>query len=104
MGRVLEEARGVGDLYEGETRLGEATYRITVYQETQSVGSFGASGSQEIDLMKRISGDIDPAPPLDRFQIVGKVLTLHLENGRRWDFVIANHTAQNAGQKGLYKP
>jgi hypothetical protein len=103
MGRVIEDVQGEGDVYEGEKRLGEASYRITVYQKTETVKSFGPSGSREVDVLQQITGAVNVKLPLNDFDLLGKVLTLHLEDGRRWDFILGKHAAQNSG-KGIYAP
>jgi len=104
MGRVIEEVQGEGEVYEGERRLGEASYDITVYQDTQTIKSFRPSGSREVDVLQRITGTVNVKPPLSNFDLLRKVLTLHLDDGRRWDFVLGkNDSALNSG-KGLYKP
>jgi hypothetical protein len=85
MGRVLEQASGVGEVYEGDKKLGTARYSITVYQEMLDVGR-----GQEIDGLCEISGLVEAQPPLNGFSLAMKdgPLSLRLTDGRWWDFVV----------------
>jgi hypothetical protein len=102
MGREVESPSGIGELYEGETKLGTARYSITVYQDTHFIQTFG-SGSQEIDGLGRITGVIEPEPPLSALEFVlrNAELSLKLEDGRWWDFLFTNDSgdAVNRGPR-----
>ena len=97
MGRILEQASGIGEVYEGDEKLGTARYAITVYQETHAVGN-----GQDIDGLLDIRGVVEAQPPLNGFSLTMKddPLSLRLKDGRWWDFVLKDSEgrALNAGQ------
>jgi hypothetical protein len=108
MGRVVEQTSGDGEVYEGTQRLGRATYSIRVYQETQTVRTFGEN-VQQVDGIGRITGIVNPESPLSIFDLITRnaMLTLHLEDGRRWEFAFKNSdgdAVNTNGKLGLYKP
>lgn len=106
MGRTLETLQGVGKIFSADTEVGEMEYTLTVYQKTIDTGRGG-----EVDGLKTVEGVLTEVSGLTLFDMVGKPpFTLHLEDGRRWDFVLFRTelggnvgTAKNAG-KGLYIP
>jgi hypothetical protein len=103
MGRVLEQLRGFGRIYEGDTPLGNARYEVTVYQRTYTVRTFG---TRVVDGPKEVRGVIEPEASLSIAELMnrGAELTLRMDDGRRWDFVFldARGIAANRSQAGLY--
>jgi hypothetical protein len=75
MDRILVgELRGVGNVYQGESLLMEAPYAIDVYREL--IG--GIPGL--IEVLGRLQA------PSRIFSLLGKPLTLELDDTRRFDF------------------
>ena len=84
---------GVGELFSEGISQGRGRYRV---EETQRPGS----------VLRRIEGTID----LDQMQLYKLItanapLTLHLDDGRRWDCYLQNDQGRlvNRGN-GLYTP
>jgi len=100
---ILENVKGMGAVYHGEEFIRELGYDITVWQEwLHSSGAAPIEGLQEITgLVFDINSPIGVADLVD-----GRVLTLHLEDGRRLDFFIRNSDGEiaNSGPDGLYEP
>ena len=90
----LEDLIGTGpiQLKDGEP-VGEAAYELSIYQEVHD------AGAEEVDGLRRIEGHVDG---LDNFGLMGKELTLQLEDRRFFDFFIANRDGTIGAQSGLY--
>lgn len=91
----LERASGRGSVYtKDDTLLGEADYAIAVLQ-TVHVERDG-----RIPGLKDIEGWIEPIGP------IATPLTLHLQDGRRFDFFYSNSEGgiEDRAGRGLYEP
>lgn len=73
---------------------------------TQTVRTVGPTG-REIDGLQRITGVVNPKPPLDIFGLLTRdaMSTLHLEDGRRWEFAFKDNggNAVNRSGRGFTK-
>ena len=77
-----------GRVYRGDELLGTVTFRI-----------YPRDGTAERPRSDGRLYGLDFAP------VMGETLTLHLRDGRRWDFLVSNAAGRIFGsQRGLYKP
>ncbi len=78
---MIEQVSGVGDVVDDDgSPVCRARYNLGVYQETIDVG-WGAS----IPSFENVEGTIDLPEPY-AFDLMGKNLVLHLQDGRRLKF------------------
>jgi hypothetical protein len=99
--RVVERVMGEGALERNGRELFRAGYELTVYQSwtpkdgTLSPGHFEVEGHLLAD-----SGQLERALGVD------SPLTLHLDDGRRFDLYVVNTdgTVTSADERGLYNP
>jgi hypothetical protein len=103
-----EETTGCGEVFHQGVSLGSVGYTITVTQEireTTAIAGNVVSSRGAKDIRGRIGAD--PAKLFELFQTDTSQapLTLHLEDGRRWDFGLTNlqGDAVNTGE-GLRRP
>jgi hypothetical protein len=76
-----EELKGRGNLYQGDTLIGDVTYEIHVFQELVEENTTQASEQE----LKACYGSL--YAPGYLFNLLGQELTLHLEDGRYLDCV-----------------
>jgi hypothetical protein len=76
-----EELRGRGNLYQGDTLICDVTYKVHVFQESAEKNT-RQGGEQEL---KGCYGSLYASAYL--FNLLGKEMTLHLEDGRYLDCV-----------------
>lgn len=89
---VIEQCSGVGRIYdENGQHIGESRYDLQVLQEVHD------SPTGDVPGLKRIEGTVEVIAD------IGRALTIHLEDGRRLDFFIADVSGRIAhrGGKGL---
>ncbi len=97
--KLIEDLSGTGSVHADDgSHLGDRSYHVKVYQEMHD------AGDKEVAGLKIIEGWIDAG--LDDMALVGKPLTLRLEDGLRLDFFWSNSDGAiaNRGGKGLYSP
>lgn len=100
---------GSGQILEENTWIADAKYEITILQEYLHPRTFG--GDQEpVEGHKIINGTI-LVNKGEKDLVQGKVLTLVLDDGLRWDFMgktgdslKGQCKAIGAGGKGIYTP
>lgn len=96
--KLLETVSGQGGLFEDDKHITTVEYTIHVHQEIIHIGNHETPGVITINGdFALIDGD---------WNITGKTLRLHLEDGRQWLCVIMRgnfniFTAANAGSEGL---
>ena len=99
MQRLVEQPADDGDVFDGFARLGRVHYHLAVYQHFSEVEGESVPADVEVE------GRITALDDLDVIQLHGRApeLTLHLSDGRRLDFLIANEggTIRSTG-RGLY--
>ena len=96
---LIDKLPGTGPVYdESGERVGEARYMLWVYQEMKSAGTL-QDPDAELPGLKDIRGRVEG---LDTFDLLGKTLTLHLEDGRHLDFLIENSGGDIAGSGDFY--
>ena len=96
---MSDQSVGVGKLYEGKNLLGEVHYHFKRVPERIRAGNEIFEGTHK--LVGAISRHYTSGTRVDFFGLVGKTLTLHLEDGRLLEF----HT--NDGEinlRKLYRP
>ncbi len=97
--KLIDELSGTGAVYdESGKRVGEARYMLWVYQEMKFAGTL-QDPDAELPGLKDIKGRVEN---LDTFDLLGKTLTLHLEDGRHLDFLIENSGGDIAGSGDFY--
>jgi hypothetical protein len=99
--RVVERLLGEGDLVrEGRTVL-HAGYELTVYRSWSDRGGTLEAGHYEVE-----GHLLAPPDALERALGTSAPLTLHLDDGRRFDLYVINTegTITSADQRGLYGP
>lgn len=89
--RVLESISGTGKVHEGERFIADVNYSIKEVEEVFSTGS-----SERITGQRTIFGIVES--PLTELLIsrVGERLTLHLQDGRAFDFAITRRQGKNS--------
>ncbi len=103
-----ERHRGTGDLYQsGKVVCKGIKYDVRVFQEMHEVRGFG-TGSSQVPGLKEIRGhftETDGGFHFPSLMTSDGPLTLHLQDGRRWDCFLSNSdgTAVNQGD-GIYTP
>jgi len=100
MQRLVEQPADEGDVFAGAQRIGRVHYHLAVYQHFADQGEVVG---EHVDVEGRITpvaADVD----VQRLHDHATELTLHLSDGRRLDFWIANHagTIRSTG-RGLYR-
>jgi len=86
----------------------DSRYNLVVSQDVHEVRPFGPGGASQVAGLKRIRGsfiELDEGSHLRKLFGSDGPLTLHLEDGRRWDCLLKDTAgaAFSAGQ-GLYTP
>lgn len=103
--RELETVSGEGKVYRQGEFVHPVRYRIRVLQRMHTIKTFDRTPSQLAGL-KDITGRIaaDEAVLFDMVRQKEAPFTLHLEDGRCLDFLLASTdgTIVNANGKGLY--
>jgi len=79
--------RGVGELYEGSTRLGRVRYEVVAQERTQPAPRMGNPGARA-PALGLVTGSIEPLEGLDLYPVFdrGTELTVILEGEQRWRF------------------
>jgi hypothetical protein len=99
MQRLVEQPADEGDIFGGASRIGRVHYHLAVYQH------FSESEGGPAPLHFEVEGRITPIEQVDLPALHQQAaeLTLHLADGRRLDFSIANDqgTIRSTG-RGLY--
>ncbi len=92
---------GSGKIYRPDGSLvGTALYRLVFLREYVGAGAELLAGTQRIE--GHLSGVDVMVMTIERLD---GPYSLHLEDGRRWDFEYANDAAVTSGRgKGLYTP
>jgi hypothetical protein len=104
---VVENLTGRGRIIKDDNEIGEVEYQIKIIQKYSLVSS--VAGEEEIEGKREIKGRVAVIEG-ERNLSHGEILTLVLEDGRRWDFFarggdpISGYIAINASGKGLVKP
>ena len=98
MTRRTGSLNGSGDVYEGTTRLGRARYEFSTFTEY-----LDARPSPPLEGMSQIEGYIRPIDAMDLFRLATSdtTLTLHLEDGRRYDFFVEMDGRAHTTGRGL---
>ncbi len=103
--RELETVSGEGKVYCHGEYMYPVRYRITVLQRMHTIKTYGSAPSQIPGLMD-IKGRIaaDKAALLHMVEQAEPPFTLHLQDGRRLDFLVVNSEGRilNASDRGLY--
>ena len=99
MQRLVEQPADEGDMFGGKARIGRVHYHLSVYQHfSEAEGDF-------VPAHFEVEGRITPLDPVDLLALHQQAaeLTLHLADGRRLDFSVANEqgTIRSTG-RGLY--
>ncbi len=99
--RLVERVLGEGDVYREGRVLVRAGYELALYQE------WTASGGQLTPGHFEVEGHLLAAPDaLEPLLGVAACLTLHLDDGRRFDCYLLNQDGAltPADGRGLYRP
>jgi len=99
MQRLVEQPADEGDMFGGAARLGRVYYHLSVYQH------FSGAEGELVPLHFDVEGRITPVDEIDLAALheQARELTLHLADGRRLDFSIANATGTiRSTGRGLY--
>jgi hypothetical protein len=99
MQRLVEQPADEGDMFGGAARLGRVYYHLSVYQH------FSGSEGELVPAHFDVEGRITPVDQIDLAALhqQARELTLHLADGRRLDFSIANATGTiRSTGRGLY--
>jgi hypothetical protein len=99
MQRLVEQPADEGEVFDGAARLGRVYYHLSVYQHFS--GTEGEMVPEHFD----VEGRIAPVDPIDLAALHQQAveLTLHLADGRRLDFSIANdHGTIRSTGRALY--
>lgn len=99
--RLVERVLGEGDVVRDGQRLLRAGYELALYQ------AWAAAGGQLVPGHYEVEGHLMAAPDaLDPLLGTTSCLTLHLDDGRRFDCYLLNHEGAltPADQRGLYRP
>ncbi len=101
--KVLEQPAGVGPVFDRATgaSVGRAHYSLVHVQEMHRTETFG--GIEDIEGLTDTRGVVQPADRGVHLD-VGRELTLHLADGRRLDFFVADSAGTVAAQRVLYRP
>lgn len=91
-----ERLSGVGTLYEGERLVGKVRYRIHAESPKNAADPPGRSRGL-LDLVGSQMG-------FSQRELDAMVLTLHLEDGRRWDCVMITNGGDVKGDSLIYQP
>jgi hypothetical protein len=98
--RVVERVLGEGDLIREGQRVLRAGYELTLYQDWSQRDGTLQPGHYEVE------GHLLAAPEaLEQALGVVAPLTLHLDDGRRFDLYVINTegTITGADQRGFYR-
>ena len=94
---------GSGTVYRSDgVRLAEVRYRLRSFQESIS------AGGEMLSSGRQVIGEIEGFSAFDQFfdesDAAGRPLTLHMDDGRRWDFVFGPNGFALGSGKGLHQP
>lgn len=95
---LIEELSGKGAVSKANGELvGDYPYVLAVYQEMHD------TRSGEVPGLKQVEGRVEK---IDTFGLLTEPLTLHIDDGRQFDFFIhdANRSIADRGGKGIYQP
>lgn len=81
--KVIESPSGVGKVYKDSKELARVNYCLEVSQEF--IENMSQDGQSTISSLKIITGQFKIVEGM-YIPIDGAVLTLHLADGRKWDF------------------
>lgn len=98
--RLVERVLGEGEIYRQGERLLKAGYELALYQDWSPQDGRLVAGHYEVD------GHLLAAPDaLDSLLGTHAPLTLHLDDGRRFDCYLLNHegAVTPADGRGLYR-
>lgn len=103
--KTLETPSGIGEIYRDDMEIAKARYKLNVRQSFIVVSTH--DGEEEIPSLKEITGKISVIDG-ERNLIDGSVLTLHLADGRKWQFfanrgdpISGSYSAVNTSGEGL---
>lgn len=92
---LIENLRGVGRVLKDHALVGEAPYKIAVFQEY----------SHGVPTLKDIEGNVSLELPTILDAVTSRAkLTLEMEDGRRLAFFFRNTDGQIANMTGIYDP
>lgn len=97
MNPLIDELKGRGSLYQADTLICEVSYQIEVYQQFKPT----KPGQPPAPRLQRIDCYIDGL--IDFYPLVGKELTLHLEDGRCLDCIVKDIGGTFETSGGIYK-
>lgn len=99
--RLVERVLGEGELHRDGTAVLRAGYELALYRHWAHEGGQLTPGHFEVE-------GFVMAPPesLDALLGTASPLTLHLDDGRRFDCYVLNHegAVTPADERGLYRP
>jgi len=84
--KPLENPQGVGEVYEGDKKLAKVSYKLRIEQEILTTEDF--KGVQDVEVMRSGTGSISVLEGKINLLDVGKILTLHMADGRKVRFII----------------
>lgn len=96
--KILETPGGIGKVYQGDKELAKVEYNLTISRQLETntpTSQSAVPGHKEISGQFRILEG-------KYLSVDGKILTLHLADGRQWKFIIVGidhlgmYTAANA--------
>ena len=98
--RVVERVLGEGDVVRDGQPLMRAGYELTVYREWTPRASELVPGAYSVE-----GHLLAPVADLERALGITSPATLHLDDGRRFDFYVVNTegTVTSADERGLYE-
>jgi hypothetical protein len=98
--RVVERVLGEGDVVRDGQALMRAGYELTVYREWTPRASGLVPGAYSVE-----GHLLAPVADLERALGITSPATLHLDDGRRFDFYVVNTegTVTSADERGLYE-
>lgn len=83
--KILQTPIGMGKVYKDDKFIANVRYKLQIRQEFIVIKS--SSGEGEIPGLKEVTGQISVIEG-ERFLKLRSVLTLHLDDGRKWKFLI----------------
>ncbi|MCU0239481.1 MAG: hypothetical protein MUC29_08570 [Pyrinomonadaceae bacterium] len=85
--KLVDELTGVGEVFENDSLLGNVNYHINIFQEMIKTQTFGNNENEEEGL-KEVVGKFSSD---NLWHLLGKNLTLVLEDGRKIRFFMKNN-------------
>jgi hypothetical protein len=104
--KIVETLSGTGKVYKDDKAIANVRYKLQIRQ--QFILTTSSSGEEEIPGLREITGQISVIEG-ERNLVNRKVLTLHLVDGRTWQFyavsgdpITGMYSAVNASGEGLH--